>query len=145
MSPAATHDLTDPAFYEFFTEERIRFSDTDMVGHVNNVGHTALVETGRIQYALSLAERYGGDFGSIMFVRLELDFVTDLYWPGHVRIGGRVVGVGNSSFRIATSTFNAEGQCVAKAINVMVNLGEDRRPAPLPDAFRAVLEAELPA
>ena len=140
---ATDHDLTDPAFYDWFTTERVRFSDTDMVGHVNNVGHTALIETGRIAYAMELSGRVEVPFGRIMFVRLEVDFREDLYWPSHVDIGARIVGVGTSSFRIATGVFH-EGACKTTAINVMVHLGDDRRAARIPDDMRAVLTGELP-
>ena len=140
MSP----DLTDPATYAHWHEENTRFSDTDMVGHVNNVAHVALVECGRIAYAFSLAARAGVEGGRIMFVRLEIDFRDDLFYPSRVRIGGRVLGVGNSSFTIGIGVFDGD-RCVTTSRNVMVHLGEDRRSAPIPDAMRAVLQAEIPA
>ena len=144
MSTAdAAVDLADPAGYPFFSEENVRFSDTDMVGHVNNVAHVALVEAGRITYAFDLAGRAQVETGTITFARLEIDFRNDLYYPCRVRIGARVLAVGRTSFTVGIGVFDGDSP-VTTSRNVMVHLGEDRRPAPIPEAFREVLAAELP-
>ncbi|WP_370325868.1 acyl-CoA thioesterase [Euzebya sp.] len=135
-------DLADPSTYDFFTEENVRFSDTDMVGHVNNVAHTALVECGRIAFGYEMARRSGVEFGTITFAHLDIDFRADLYYPARVRIGCRVLRVGTSSFTVGVGVFDGD-TCATTSTNVLVHLGEDRRPAPLPDAFREVLSADL--
>ncbi|MEE8601968.1 acyl-CoA thioesterase [Euzebya tangerina] len=132
-------DLADPAAYSFFQRENVRFSDTDMVGHVNNVAHVALVEAGRLAFAFDAAERAGVETGLVTFVRLEIDFRDDLYYPAAVRIGARVLRVGNSSFTVGIGVFDGD-RCVSTSVNVLVHLGDDRRPAPLPDAMRSALE-----
>ena len=136
-------DLTSADSFRFFHDETVRFSDTDMVGHVNNVAHVALVEAGRIAYAYDLAARTSVDFGQITFVHLSIDFRADLYYPNTVRCGARCVGVGTSSFRLGIGVFAEDGTCVSTSENVLVHLGEDRAPAPIPDAFRSALEAEI--
>lgn len=140
--PAAL-DLADPDSFDFFVSENVRFSDTDLVGHVNNVAHAALVESIRIPYATALVEQADLPFMRLMFVRLELDFRRDLYYPQTVRMGARIIAVGNSSFRIGCGVFDDRG-CVSTAENVMVWLGEDGRSAPIPAPLRAVLNRELP-
>jgi acyl-CoA thioester hydrolase len=142
MATRIDPDLTDPATYAFFREENTRFSDTDMVGHVNNVAHVALVECGRIAYAFEVAARAGVDGAQIMFVRLEIDFRDDLWYPSRVRIGARVLAIGTSSFTVGVGVFDGD-RCVTTSRNVMVHLGPDRRSAPLPEALRAALTAEL--
>ena len=42
--------LRDPAFFEFWVEDRVRFSDQDAGGHVNNTAIAQYVETGRVTY-----------------------------------------------------------------------------------------------
>lgn len=135
-------DLTDPSSYAFFTEENIRFSDTDMVGHVNNVAHVALVECGRVAFGYDLARRAGVEFGVITFAHLDIDFRNDLYYPARVRIGVRVLRVGRTSFTVGIGVFDGD-TCATTSTNVLVHLGEDRRPAPLPDAFRSLLQSDL--
>lgn len=131
-------DLTDPASFDFFHVENVRFSDTDMVGHVNNVSHVALVESGRIAFSFELAEGAGVSPGRITFVRLEIDFRADLYYPGQVRVGARVIAIGTTSFTLGIGVFFGQ-TCVTTSRNVMVHLDEEGRPSPLPDAFRRAL------
>ena len=128
-------ELATPASFDFFHHENVRFSDTDMVGHVNNVAHVALVECGRIAYAFALAEDAGIDTTRFTFVRLEIDFRDDLYYPCQVRIGARVLGVGNTSFTLGIGVFDGD-RCVSTSVNVMVHLDPDGRPAPVPTALR---------
>lgn len=136
-------DLTTASTFDFFVEENVRFSDTDMVGHVNNVAHVALVEAGRIGYAFDLADRAGVDAGTVTFVRLEIDFLADLHYPATVRIGARALAVGRTSFTVGIGVFDGD-RCVSASRNVLVHLGEDRRPAPVPDGLRDALLAECP-
>lgn len=140
--PTDRTDPTDPAAYRWWTTEHTRFSDTDLVGHINNVSHVALIETARVRYAMDLAGRVEISFGSLMFVRLEVDFRDDLFWPTEVRCGGRVLALGNSSFRLGVGVFDGD-RCVTTSENVMVFLGEDKRPVRVPDPLREVLAQEI--
>ncbi|MGI9015771.1 MAG: acyl-CoA thioesterase [Euzebya sp.] len=135
-------DLADPAFYDFYCTENIRFSDTDLVGHVNNVAHVALVESGRIAYVYDLATRAGVQTGQVTFARLEIDFRADLFYPGQVRIGARVLAVGTTSFTVGIGVFSDQ-TCVTTSRNVLVHLGGEGRPEPLPEAFRRTLLAQI--
>ena len=136
-------DLAAADTFGFFTRENVRFCDTDMVGHVNNVAHAALVEAGRIGYVFDLARRVGEDTATITFVRLEIDFRADLHYPATVRIGARALAVGRTSFTVGIGVFDGD-RCVSTSRNVLVHLGHDRRPAPVPEGLRAALLAECP-
>jgi acyl-CoA thioester hydrolase len=136
-------DLTDPMRYDHWVDERVRFSDTDAVGHVNNVAFAAYVESGRVAYAFDLASRVG-DVGltSMVLRRLEVDFVSEAHYPADLRVGSRLLHVGRTSLVIGTGVFVGD-RCVATARNVLVVVGPDG-PAPIPDVARPTLEAELP-
>lgn len=86
---------------------------------------------------MEVGSRRGGVDGWI-----ELDFLADLFYPSQVRIGARALGVGTSSFTIGTAVFDGD-LCVSRARSVMVHLGDDKRSAPVPDALRKVLLAEI--
>jgi acyl-CoA thioester hydrolase len=49
--------LIDRAIYPYWVKERVRWSDTDMVGHVNNMSLSAYFETGRTEILLPLIAR----------------------------------------------------------------------------------------
>lgn len=132
--------LSDFSLHSFDT---VRYSDCDPQGHVNNVVFTTFMETGRCAL---LAAGFGTDWqeaGSfIVIARLELDFVAEIFWPGHVEIGSSVTKLGNSSMHIEQAVFQ-EDRLVAKAKSVLVHLGVGKRPAPLPDEVRKKLTSHL--
>lgn len=146
MADLAALPLDDPGFYDWFIDVPVRFSDTDLIGHVNNIGHTAIVETARISHIMDVlrptADSREGALNPVMFVRLELDFRADLFWPSTPRCGARCVRVGTSSFVIAIGVFDGD-RCVTTSLNVMVYMA-DGGSTPLPDDVRAILEASVP-
>src|SRR5215469_3455179 len=87
------------------TFDKLRFGDTDRQGHVNNAAFATLLETGRVEML------YGGqtplsDPGcGFVIARLELDFVSEMGWPGRVDIGTRVHSIGRSSVRLEQALF----------------------------------------
>jgi acyl-CoA thioester hydrolase len=133
-------DLTQRANFRYFETEKIRFSDTDMIGHVNNVAFAALLESGRTAYGHAhLFPHMPAGFVAVM-ARIEIDYRRELHWPGTVDIGSRLVGIGNSSYVIGQGIFRGE-TCVTtgKTTIVLINR-ETRKSVKLPDAYRAVLE-----
>lgn len=135
-------DLTDPTRYDHWVDEHVRFSDTDAVGHVNNVAFAAYVESGRVAYAFDLAARVGdAGFTSMVLRRLELDYVSEAHYPAALRVGSRLLHVGRTSFAIGSGVFVGE-RCVATARSVLVVVGPDG-PTPISDDARPWLEEEL--
>ncbi len=136
-----TANLRNRAHFDFFKSENIRFSDTDMVGHVNNVAFAALVETGRTYFTERAAFPRHGDAYQLVTARLEIDYLAELHWPGSVDIGTCVLTLGRSSFAIGNGVFNAE-RCVATSRSVLVLIDRaTRKPAALPQDYRAALQA----
>jgi acyl-CoA thioester hydrolase len=135
-------DLADPGSFDHWVAERVRFSDTDAVGHVNNVAFSAYVESGRVAYAFDLAARVG-DVGltSMVLRRLEVDFLSEAHYPAELRVGSRLVHVGRTSLVVGTGVFVDE-RCVCTARSVLVVVGP-LGPTPVPDAARPLLDEEL--
>lgn len=94
MQPCA-----EMAEYPHRVIETVRFSETDMLGHVNNTVFGIYFEAGRTRF---LADR--GFFGhhgvSVVIVKTEMQFRDMIHWPGDVEIGTRVAGAGRSSFTV---------------------------------------------
>jgi acyl-CoA thioester hydrolase len=134
-------DLTSRAVYTYFEAEKLRFSDTDMVGHVNNVAFAALLESGRTAFGQVHLHPHMPGGVLIVMARVEIDYRRELHWPATVDIGNRIVAIGRSSYAIGQGIFRGE-KCftTGRTTLVMINR-ETRKPSPLPDNFRAVLEA----
>jgi acyl-CoA thioester hydrolase len=122
------------ADYPFRTSDKIRFGDTDRVGHVNNAVFSTLFELGRVEMLLMPPAPPLEPGTAIVIVRLVIDFKAELNWPGEVMIGTRVAGIGRSSVKIEQALFQ-NGKCAATAENVIVLMDEaTRRSRPLPEA-----------
>lgn len=128
--------ISDFSIHAFDT---VRYSDCDPQGHVNNVVFATFMETGRcalLAAAFGAKWQEAGSF--IVIARLELDFVAEILWPGQVQIGSSITKLGNSSIQIEQAVFQEE-RLVAKAKSILVHLGANKRPAPIPDLVRARL------
>ena len=119
----------------------IRYSDLDRQGHVNNAVFATFSEIGRVAFLHDPARPLAVAGTSFVIARIEIDFRTELHWPGAVEIGTGVTEIGRSSFRIAQGIFGG-GRLAASVAAVLVMTDErTRRSTPLPPQTRAGLEA----
>lgn len=148
MSPRSEDSLGDPArclrtSYPFWAQDRVRWSDTDMIGHANNLSFAAFCETGR---ALLLRELLGPDsaYSALLVIaELRLRFIGEMHWPDTIDIGNGVSHLGGSSCVIAHALFSGE-RCVAVAESTLVLIDpQTRRSRSLPPEIRAWLEARM--
>jgi acyl-CoA thioester hydrolase len=134
--------LHDPSSFDHWAADVVRFSDQDGVGHINNVAVAAYVETGRVAFGHDLRTTFDAGAGFIL-ARLVIDYRAQAHYPGDVRIGTRLLRVGNSSFTVGHGVFVAD-LCIATAEGVLVFV-EDGRPAPIAGELRHKLEDLLGA
>ena len=136
-------DLTNRGVYQHWYQEKLRFSDTDMIGHVNNVAFAALFESGRISFTRSGVIRKLPDGVLTVMRRLELDYRAELHWPAEVDIGSRLLRIGRSSFAIGNGLFHGDS-CAATAVTTLVMIDrQTRRATPIPDVVRAGMDVHL--
>ena len=118
------------------TEHRLRFNDTDRLGHVNNAVFAVLLEQGRSELALEAGLPMGSDAATLVIVRLELDFLREMAWPGAVTIETEVARIGNRSFTLRQRLISA-GELCARAVTVLVVMDRAaRRAVPLDGEWR---------
>ncbi len=114
----------------------LRYSDTDRQGHINNTVFAVICEAGRtslLRNDLALLEQVNLQFA---LVRLTIDFLREMHWPGDAVIGTAVTRIGSSSITMLQGIY-AGGTCTATAESVGVLMDmETRRSAPIPAAFR---------
>ena len=129
--------MDSPDNYPRIDEDNIRFSDTDALGHVNNTAVAAYLETGR-GLLMEAVGTLGGEAGlQTVIVRLEIDYIAEMRWPGRVVIGTRIAALGRSSVTIEQALFQ-DGRCTARARSVVVAFDMVARCAvPIPDEHRA--------
>lgn len=92
--------------------DKIRYSDTDRQGHVNNAVFASYLETGRVELLYSPSISILSNEISFVIVNLNLQFIKEILWPGQVEIGTGIIKIGNSSIKICQNLFQ-NGECVA--------------------------------
>jgi acyl-CoA thioester hydrolase len=119
--------------------DKLRYSDTDRQGHVNNSVFSTALETGRVELLHAPDAGIVEAGRSFVIARLEVDFRGELTWPGQVAIGTKVESVGRSSITLTQGLFQND-RCVALATTVIVQVDDlTHRATPLSAAAGARL------
>ena len=136
-------DLSRRESYRYWYQEKLRFSDTDMVGHVNNVAFAALMESGRTNFTRSgVIENLPRDV-QVVVRRMELDYIAELHWPAEIDIGCRLLRLGSSSFAIGSGIFHGD-TCAASAVTTLVLIDKTTRKAtPIPGGVRSGMQRHV--
>jgi acyl-CoA thioester hydrolase len=123
----------------FVTTHRLRFNDTDRLGHVNNAAFAVMLEQGRSELAVIAGLPVESTGQALVIVRLELDFLQEMSWPGDVRIETEVVRLGGRSLTMQQRLVHG-GKLCARAQTVLVIMDREARRAVPIDPWRATLE-----
>jgi len=139
MSPADL--LADPRIV--WTEDILRFGDTDLIGHVNNSVFSVLCESGRVRLFREKLNPTLAQGQYFVIARLAIDFRTELHYPGRVRTGTWLTRIGRSSLGVRQAILDGETVAgEAEGVCVLID-GATRRPTPFLDATRLAAEALL--
>lgn len=143
LPEAGDLDLADVAIYPHWTREILRFSDTDAFGHVNNGSFATCFENARIKLIQKLGPDEREQGRDWVLARLCIDFRAQLFYPGEVEVGTRVMRIGTSSFAVAQGLFS-DGSCrgVATAAMVLIDLASGTS-RPISEALRAKITTLL--
>ncbi len=134
-------DLTQPATFAYFIDESLRFADMDRNGHINNVAFAVFFENARVRYLGEVFAAAEQNRTGFVLAHLSIDFLAQMFYPGSVRSGVRLVEVRRSSVVIGQAVFR-DGQATAVGHAVMVVADKDSgRALPFDPALRARLDA----
>ena len=118
------------------TNHRLRFNDTDRLGHVNNAVFAVMLEQGRSELAVEAGLPIASDTAVLVIVRLELDFLCEMTWPGAVTVETEVARLGERSFTLHQRLVLKNELC-ARATTILVVMDRAaRRAVPLEGAWR---------
>ena len=120
-----------------------RWMDNDVYGHLNNVVHYSLFDTAvnRMLIEAGALDIHAGAVIGLV-VHTQCHYFESLAFPQTVHAGIRVEQLGRSSVRYGIGLFGGEAATTA-AIGQFTHVYVDRatrRPVPLPDALRGMLE-----
>ena len=92
--------------------EIVRFGDLDPQGHVNQAVFLTYFESGRVAMFRNHDLGIGVPGVTFVMVRMEVDYMKELHWPGTIEIGTGIAEFGRSSFKVAQAIFR-DGVCAA--------------------------------
>jgi acyl-CoA thioester hydrolase len=122
-----------PADYPHRVDDVIRFGDLDPQGHVNQAVFLTYFESGRVAMFRNRDLGIGVPGLTFVMVRMEVNYLRELNWPGTIEIGTGVAEFGRSSFKVEQAIFR-DGVCAATGLATLVCIDlTSRKPRPLPE------------
>jgi len=127
--------------YHFSTEVRVRLPETDAMGIVFHGNYFTYLEVGRVDYLVNLGLTEGNrpirDFENVV-VQAHVDFHSPARLHDLLRIDVATREIKRSSFTFSFRIrHRQENRLVAIGHTTHCAIGEDFRPIPVPDCFRA--------
>ncbi len=136
--------------FHFYQPITVRFSDLDLLGHVNNARYLTYMEQARIGYFAHLHLRRLRD-PDVRFILADahVAFRRPIFLDDEVRVGVRVTRLGNKSFTMHYRIEDASGDTVfatGETVQVCYDY-QGQRAIPLPEAWRQRIAAfeDIPA
>ncbi len=121
------------------TTQKLRFCDTDAVGHVNNAVYAVMCEAGRAELGRECGLLAPGTRHALVIARLELDFLREMSWPGEVRVETEILRIGRKSLHVR-QRLAQQATLVARAHSVLAVIDtQSRRAVPIAEEWRAAL------
>lgn len=128
--------------FSFSVEVQVRFSETDMFGHVNNTVVFTYLEHARIEYLKSIGLM--SKEGNIPVVAdLQCDYVRQMYFDEKIKVHVKIAHVGSSSVDIHYMGKNEKDEIVFTARGTIVQInGKNGRPVPFADEEKELLHGK---
>jgi len=131
---SASKPVLQLADYPHRTAEIVRFGDLDPQGHVNQAVFLTYFESGRVTMFRDPDLSVGVPGITYVMVRMEVDYLKELRWPGTIEIGTGITEFGRSSFKAVQAIFR-DGACCAHGHATLVCMDlRTRKSTPLPQA-----------
>ena len=117
---------------------RIDWSDLDLLGHVNNIAFSRFIQAARVEYCSHVGlEVYSGMTTGPILAATRVQFLSQLFFPGNVRILTRCRKAGSTSIVMEHALFSDNGTLCALAEDVVVRYDfAAKTKIPLGDAIR---------
>jgi acyl-CoA thioester hydrolase len=125
----------------------IRYSETDMSGHLNNVTHLIYFEQGRVDYfdALSIGDEVLHADAELMIVAADVacHYLEQVFFRDKLQLGVRIAHLGNSSMEFEYCLLNEDTErLVAAGRGTIVLVGKSTgRSAPIPESVKKAIMA----
>ncbi len=129
-----------PSYYNHWIDETVRFHDLDAYNHVNNNVIGIYFECARMAHLEKVQPKGWLTDAHFVLAKNTILFMNELRYPNKIRIGQRVLRLGETSMTSCGGIFLGD-TCIALGETVSVWIGsKTRRPEKIPADIRAALE-----
>lgn len=130
--------------FNFFVEVKVRFSETDMYGHLNNTVPFTYFELARIEYLQSTGMMKDWDSKNsetiIVVADLQCDFLRQVYFNEKLKIYVKAASVGSSSIDIHYLGKNEKNEPVFTGRGALVQIdSKTGKSVPLTEEEKKIL------
>lgn len=129
----------------FETNVKVRFCETDALGHISNISYFIYLEEARTDFFIDLGFGADLDDWKVILASAKCDFVQQGYYNQKLKVVTEVQRIGRSSFAIVHRIEDAEtGDLIAngEASAVYFDFNEQKSEK-IPDNLRKMLEKHL--
>nr|WP_168156661.1 MULTISPECIES: thioesterase family protein [Oceanobacillus] len=124
-------------------EVYVRFSETDMLGHVNNTSYFLYFEEARTKFFKKIHPNRDSSFGFIL-ASIKCDFLKQAYGDETLKVITTISKIGGKSFHMQHMLVNKQHEKIAQATAVIVCFNyEKQQSVAIPVQLRENLEAWL--
>lgn len=122
-------------------EIQVRFSDIDMMGHVNNSVYLSYFEMARVYYLKQVfGENWDYGVNGFLLARTEIDYIKPIFLNDVPKIELKVKNIGNKSLSLIY-TIHVNKELRSKGMSVLVGFNsKENLSYVLPQNMREALE-----
>lgn len=125
--------------FNFKLQLQLRYSDFDMLGHMNSAEYVTLIELGRLEYFRN--KNWSLEKVTNVVASFKIDYLVQIVPRDRVKVWIRVVQSGNKSFKMEYLLTSHDAKIIyAKAETTQVCiLKKDNTSTPIPDKIRVTI------
>lgn len=129
--------------FHFSTSMKVRYCETDLLGHVNNVSYFMYFEQGRIEYFehLQLTDELFGPKRVSVVADLQCQYLASVYLKDLIQLHVRVAHIGRTSLDIEYALVVKEQLKAAGRGAIVLVDTENGKSTPIPDISRERIRA----
>ena len=138
------HDIPSISVFKNRLPIQIRFSDVDVVGHVNNIVYFAFYDTGKAAFMSELmGKQITWDKVETVVANVDCAFIAPIFYGEQIEVLTTCTSVHDKSFRLLQMLRNTlTGEVKSLCETIMVSFDPDtQKAAPLRDDWREKLTA----
>lgn len=140
------HNLPNLSEFKHETDLQIRFSDVDVLGHVNNTVYLSFYDTGKAWFFSKIHERLI-EWQKVETVIANVDccYISPIFFGEEVAVHTRCLSISEHSFKLQqVIALKGTGEIKSACETVMVCFDPlSQQSIPMPDHWRTALENSM--